>query len=416
VEWQDLMLTGESSPLLLMIALPLLVYYLWLCVTDPVHSGDLFVPTLADLERIPLPTWTSMLVFGTWVLFQALLYQFVPGVWMLGSPMPDGSRLRYRMNGVVALIIVMAVVWEYALSGEDMTWIYTELGSVLTTANLFAFGAALLLYLWTSRRSPAERSGSILQDYFIGVELNPRIGTFDLKFFFESRPGLIGWLLLNLLFFIERMGLNHANESPSDLFPIVLVVALQGLYVGDFFLNEEAILSTWDIKHEKLGWMLLWGCVVWVPFVFSLQAHYLLHNRSSLSVWAAAAIAALGLTGYVIFRGANSQKHRFREKPAEDIWGKPPEYIRTTQGSLLLTSGWWGLARHINYLGDLMMALAWCLPCGFGSPLPYFYFVYFLILLIHRERRDNAACRAKYGADWDAYCRKVPWRIVPYLY
>ena len=63
-----------------------------------------------------------------------------------------------------------------------------------------------------------------------------------------------------------------------------------------------------------------------------------------------------------------------------------------------------------------MMALAWCLPCSFGSPLPYFYFAFFLILLLHRERRDHAACLAKYGADWDEYCRRVPWRIVPFVY
>lgn len=27
-------------------------------------------------------------------------------------------------------------------------------------------------------------------------------------------------------------------------------------------------------------------------------------------------------------------------------------------------SGWWGMVRHPNYLGDLIMALAWSLPCG----------------------------------------------------
>ncbi|MEZ4450188.1 MAG: hypothetical protein R3B09_11995 [Nannocystaceae bacterium] len=52
----------------------------------------------------------------------------------------------------------------------------------------------------------------------------------------------------------------------------------------------------------------------------------------------------------------------------------------------------------------------------FGGVVPYFYVAYFTILLVHRERRDHAACAAKYGADWEAYCAKVPYRIVPYLY
>jgi protein-S-isoprenylcysteine O-methyltransferase Ste14 len=414
VEWQDLMLTGESSPLLLMIALPLLVYYLWLCVSDPEHPGELFVPTLDDLARIPAPTWTSVIVVVSWIGFQALMYSFLPGATVLGPHLADGSQLRYRTNGVLAFAISMFVAGEYLLSGEATSQ-YEKLGPLLTTTNLFTFGGCLLLYFWSSYRHPDEKTGQPLRDYFMGLELNPRIRNFDLKFFVESRPGLIGWLMINLCLLTSQTNVIGPDEFRT-LLPIVLVISFQALYVGDYFFNEEAILSTWDIKHEKLGWMLVWGCIVWVPFVFSLQAHYLVRMPTTLSVWSASAITALNLAGYIIFRGANSQKHRFREKPDEEIWGKPPEYIRTTQGSLLLTSGWWGLARHINYLGDLMMALAWCLPCGFGSPLPYFYFVYFLILLIHRERRDNAACRAKYGADWDAYCRKVPWRIVPYLY
>ena len=56
------------------------------------------------------------------------------------------------------------------------------------------------------------------------------------------------------------------------------------------------------------------------------------------------------------------------------------------------------------------------LPTGFAHPITYFYIVYFLILLIHRERRDHRMCLQRYGFDWEAYCRRVPWRIVPGLY
>ena len=63
-----------------------------------------------------------------------------------------------------------------------------------------------------------------------------------------------------------------------------------------------------------------------------------------------------------------------------------------------------------------MLALSWCLVCGFGHLLPYFYFIYFTWLLIHREWRDDQMCHAKYGADWEEYRKKVPWRIVPYVY
>jgi protein-S-isoprenylcysteine O-methyltransferase Ste14 len=197
---------------------------------------------------------------------------------------------------------------------------------------------------------------------------------------------------------------------------MLLVNAFQFFYVADYFFHEEAILTTWDIRHERFGWMLCWGCLVWVPFTFSIQAYYLVTHAHDLPAAATAGIVALNLVGYAVFRSANLQKHRFRRDPSRPVWGRPPEYIRTGSGALLLTSGWWGLARHFNYFGDLLMGLAWCLPAGFAHPLPYFYIVYFLILLIHRERRDHAMCRQKYGRDWEAYCRKVRWRIVPGLY
>lgn len=62
------------------------------------------------------------------------------------------------------------------------------------------------------------------------------------------------------------------------------------------------------------------------------------------------------------------------------------------------------------------MALSWSLPCLFASPIPYFYPIYFAALLIHRERRDHHICSERYGTDWDVYCEKVRWRIVPGLY
>lgn len=49
-------------------------------------------------------------------------------------------------------------------------------------------------------------------------------------------------------------------------------------------------------------------------------------------------------------------------------------------------------------------------------PVTYFYMLYFAILLIHRERRDEEKCRRKYGKDWEKYCQQVKSRIIPGIY
>ena len=117
------------------------------------------------------------------------------------------------------------------------------------------------------------------------------------------------------------------------------------------------------------------------------------------------------------------------------------KYLKTERGTRLITSGWWGLVRHPNYLGDWIMAWAWCLPCGthrsalaplallsihsrasalaapgFDGLVPYFYVIYFGILLVHREFRDEHQCKLKYGKDWDKYCSIVRYRIIPYIF
>ncbi|EKM49204.1 uncharacterized protein PHACADRAFT_131882 [Phanerochaete carnosa HHB-10118-sp] len=88
----------------------------------------------------------------------------------------------------------------------------------------------------------------------------------------------------------------------------------------------------------------------------------------------------------------------------------------TKRGTKLLISGWWGMCRHPNYFGDLLMALAWSLPTGFETPVTYFYVSYFLVLLMHRQYRDDENCEKKYGEDWHKYKQLVSYRIVPYIY
>ena len=116
--------------------------------------------------------------------------------------------------------------------------------------------------------------------------------------------------------------------------------------------------------------------------------------------------------GYFLFRGANSQKDAFRRNP-DDPNVKHLKFLQTKRGTKLLTSGWWGMARKINYTGDFIMGLSWCMTCGFHSIVPYFYAIYFAILLMHRSIRDDHMCQEKYGDDWQIYKKIVPYRFIP---
>ncbi|MCK7579338.1 MAG: ERG4/ERG24 family protein [Chromatiales bacterium] len=79
-----------------------------------------------------------------------------------------------------------------------------------------------------------------LYDYFMGTALNPPIGPLDIKLFCEARPGMIFWLLLNL-----SMAAKPYEVMGTVTGPILLVVGFQSFYPIDYFLQEEAVLTTW---------------------------------------------------------------------------------------------------------------------------------------------------------------------------
>ena len=46
----------------------------------------------------------------------------------------------------------------------------------------------------------------------------------------------------------------------------------------------------------------------------------------------------------------------------------------------------------------------------------WLYPLYYVALLVPRQMDDDRRCAAKYGALWDAYVKRVPYRIVPFVY
>jgi Delta14-sterol reductase len=189
----------------------------------------------------------------------------------------------------------------------------------------------------------------------------------------------------------------------------------QFLYIAHAVHFEPSILTTMDITTEGFGFMLSYGDLAWVPFIFSTQSKYLVERGQELPLPGILAAAALGAVGYYIFQGANSQKDQFRTDPYHPSVVHL-QTLATARGTRLICSGWWGLARHINYTGDWLIGLSWCLVCGFGCLVPYVYSLYFAVLLIHRERRDDRSCCRKYGEDWGKYCARVPYRLIPCVY
>ncbi|KAJ1930006.1 hypothetical protein IWQ60_000670 [Tieghemiomyces parasiticus] len=424
----------------LLLCCPVGVLYFWTACTH--YECSLYAPYAAwtDLLRTdPARLWPTLRaelphfspaafwLHAAWLLFQGLLYAYLPGPIGFGQQTPAGHILPYKVNGLRAWLLTHALFLggSLGLGLFPASIIYDHWGGLLVASNIYGYLLTIYAYmkahLFPTHTDDRKFSGSIVYDLFMGIEHNPRIGdTWDFKLFHNGRPGIIAWTLINLSFAAAQyQQIGRVTNS------MVLLNLLHAVYVVDFFYHEDWYLRTIDIAHDHFGFYLAWGDSVWLPFMYTLQSHFLVRHPIDLSTAAASALLALGLVGYYIFRRANNQKDRTRKADGKlSIWGKPAQVIRAryttgdgkTHQSLLLTSGFWGISRHFNYVGDLCMCFAFCALCSFDYLLPHFYFLYMTILLVHRIQRDGARCKAKYGTYWDQYCDKVPYKLLPFIY
>ena len=287
-----------------------------------------------------------------------MLWAILPGTIVQGASIHGNKKhtLGYKLNGHLTFwVVVLGVAVSESSNQFPLNeYLYRYYNQLAFMDILLCFVLSCFIYAMSFVRPSGKtilakggNSGNAVYDFFIGRELNPRLGrSFDWKVFCELRPGLIGWILLNWACAQEQLKL-HGSISGSMWF----INISQAIYVWDALYQERAILTTMDVTTDGFGYMLIFGDLAWVPFTYSVPAKYLVHHDPNLSPAALAFIVASYILGYYIFRGSNGQKDRYRRNP-NDPSVAHLTYLQTKRGTRLLMSGWWGMARKINYTGD----------------------------------------------------------------
>ena len=162
----------------------------------------------------------------------------------------------------------------------------------------------------------------------------------------------------------------HYERFGDDANPgIYLYAAFFTFYTLDYFIFERVQLYTYDLIHERLGFMLFWGGLVVYGWLFILplwgMAAYPDPGFSTgwTYVWLIGT-GALFLLGWSISRGANLQKYTFKRWPDRKFLGLiEPKYIEVGDRKILYT-GFWGVARHFNCMGEGFLSLSIALVFG----------------------------------------------------
>lgn len=318
-----------------------------------------------------------------------------------------GRPLRYRLNG---LRVMIASVLLYVLAGATgaLPWdyLYVHRWTTLATACALGLGFTMAIVLTAPPR------GGLLADLFLGRRDNPRWGGgyVDAKMFLYVLGAVM--LALNLLSFAA----HHAALHPGATSPGVwLHLGLFLFFLCEYLYFERVHLYTYDLFAERVGFKLGWGCMVFYPFFYAcgLWSTAELPAAELPPGWLVAC-AGLFFTGWGLSRGANLQKYWFKRDPRRRAFGV---LMPVALEQRVLINGFWGLSRHINYLGELLMAVGLTLALGHPQEIgPWLYPLYYVALLVPRQIDDERRCAAKYGPLWREYRRRVPWRIIPYVY
>ena len=336
----------------------------------------------------------------------------LPGRWVNGyitGKNPE-EKMRYHLNGIqvfFTVVIIWFLMGYFNIASFDWLykWRWYGLAGAFLTGVVFSLAVVL----------PYPASGrSFLADLFLGRidNLQLRGGRADAKMWLY----LVGatMLELNILSFTAHHVMLYGDKASTG---IIISAVLITYFIVDYFTFEEVHLYTYDLFAERVGFKLGWGCIVFYPYFYSV----FLWSTSDLPdphtpAWLLAIYVFIFFFGWILSRGANLQKYYFKKDPQRIFLGIAP--VPVTDGkNALLVNGFWGISRHINYLGEILMACGIILCTGYPAMIwPWLYPLYYVVLLVTRQRDDDERCMLKYGDLWEVYKEKVPYRIIPFIY
>lgn len=417
------------GPLFLMLVTPPAAIVFWIVCTHLEGSlSRLFTREGLSIAiaHFPRPSWAAAAILGVFLVVELVLLLALPGKTYLGPLSPTGARPKYKLNGVLAFFVSLGLFlggsYGAGLFSAGILW--DHFGDILATIIVFALVFCLALYfkgIHAPSTGDSSSSGNFVFDYYWGTELHPTLLGVNLKQLLNCRFGMMGWAILVVSFAAKQAELHGGRPTLA----MTVCVLLQLVYILKFFYWESGYFTSLDIMHDRFGYYICWGVMCWIAAVYTLSAQYHVKQAQEISAPWAVFCAALGLASIWANYAADAQRQRVRASDGKaHVWGRPPEIIRakytTADGaeheSILLASGYWGVARHFHYVPEILLALAWSLPAGASGFVPYFYVSFLTILLLDRSVRDDRRCKKKYGAAWDDYCARVKYKVIPGIF
>ncbi|KAL0354375.1 UNVERIFIED_CONTAM: 7-dehydrocholesterol reductase [Sesamum radiatum] len=185
----------------------------------------------------PQPTATAWKIIACYAAFEAALQLLLPG---------KGLRAQY-------LLLEISLSTRFGIFEPSI--VYDHLGEIFSALIFGSLAFCVLLYI-KGQIAPSSTdsgsSGNIIIDFY----------------WYETYGRVADSMLVNTILML--------------------------VYVTKFFWWEAGYWNTMDIAHDRAGFYICWGCLVWVPSVYTSPGMYLVNHPVTLGVQVPGKTAFLG--------------------------------------------------------------------------------------------------------------------------
>ncbi|KAF8967619.1 ergosterol biosynthesis ERG4/ERG24 [Flammula alnicola] len=273
---------GPWGVVAIMTGFPILMYYLWICLWF--YDGALVYPTsVEDIQPFLWRMWGHVAkdaspnayawkVYSGNFFFQLFIAWVIPGY--------KQKTLMYNCNALLCLyttLITAAALHYYNIF--RLTEIIDNYGHLMSVSMIYGFG------MWAEVRIP--------------------------------------WVIV---FFLSVSGACKQYEQYGYVTPnMAFMILATGFYINACAKGEECIPQTWDMFHEKWGFMVIFWNFSGVPFVIHFFASVL------TSFWLSWDTAMAQKSHFKMqTQGITKFRKTFPQLPGSTV--KNPTFIQTAHG------------------------------------------------------------------------------------
>lgn len=211
--------------------------------------------------------------------------------------------------------------------------------------------------------------------------------------------GIMGLLVMMLLLFLPAGTLQYRG---AWLLLVILFVPMMAMGIVMYLKSPELLQRRLQSKEDRTTQqgVIKYSALLFVAGFVVAGLDYRL-GWTAVPQWLVGVCALLFLVGYGLYA----------EVMRENVWLSRTVHVESKQQ--VISTGLYGIVRHPMYTATLLMFLS--MPLVLGSYCAAIIFLFYIPIIVRRIFDEESLLRNELQG-YVAYCNKVRWRLIPFVW